>query len=131
VPLRRDATGGASPVRPAAAWCDDELQFNRPEPESDPTEVTEMPHPSSSTRQDQIGDARHPDAPSPGDGNGAHVLTVPEVAAELRCSKAHVHNIILGKVHGLPPLPSIALGRRRLVRRASLNQWMDANEHAL
>lgn len=34
------------------------------------------------------------------------VLTVPEVARELRCSKAHVHNLINGKVSGARPLPS-------------------------
>ena len=56
------------------------------------------------------------------------VLTVIEVARELRCSKAHVHNLILGKVQGVTPLPAMLLGRRRLVRRASLNAWMETNE---
>ena len=58
----------------------------------------------------------------------AEILTTREVARELRCSKAHVHNIINGKVPGTVPLPSITLGRRRLVRRASLNEWLRANE---
>jgi excisionase family DNA binding protein len=61
----------------------------------------------------------------------AEILTTREVARELRCSKAHIHNIINGKVHGTPALPTIALGRRRLVRRASLNEWLRANEHSL
>jgi excisionase family DNA binding protein len=52
------------------------------------------------------------------------VLTVREVAAELRCSKAHVHNIIAGKVHDLPPLPVLRIGRRRLVRAEGLKRWM-------
>ena len=34
--------------------------------------------------------------------NTSSILTVKEVADILRCSKAHVHNAILGKVHGLP-----------------------------
>lgn len=58
------------------------------------------------------------------------ILTTIEVAHELRCSKAHIHNLINGKVQGTPPLPSIMLGRRRLVRRASLTQWLVTNESA-
>jgi excisionase family DNA binding protein len=56
------------------------------------------------------------------------VLTVTEVAEELRCSKAHVHNLINGKVRGAHPLPSLPVGRRRLVRRSSLDEWIKANE---
>ena len=63
-------------------------------------------------------------APEP----GPHVLTVIEVSGLLRCSKAHVHNLINGKVHGVAPLPSLFLGRRRLVRRESLETWIDQNE---
>jgi excisionase family DNA binding protein len=59
---------------------------------------------------------------------GSGVLTVQEVALELRCSKAHVHNLVNGKVHGAQPLPALRLGRRRLVRRASLEKWIEANE---
>jgi excisionase family DNA binding protein len=61
----------------------------------------------------------------------AEILTTREVARELRCSKAHVHNMINGKVAGTMPLPAITLGRRRLVRRASLNEWLRANERPL
>jgi excisionase family DNA binding protein len=56
------------------------------------------------------------------------VLTVPEVAVLLRCSKAHVHYLIIGQVHGARPLPSLRIGRRRLVRRVSLDEWIEANE---
>jgi len=59
------------------------------------------------------------------------VLTVPEVADELRCSKAHVHNLINGRVSGVPPLPAIALGRRRIVRSETLEQWKKDNEKCL
>ena len=59
------------------------------------------------------------------------ILTASEVARALRCSKAHVHNLINGKVHGTLPLPTVTLGRRRLVRRESLDQWLRANEHTL
>ena len=59
------------------------------------------------------------------------ILTVAEVAAELRCSKAHVHNAINGKVSGVTPLPAIPMGRRRLVRRSALEQWKRANERCI
>jgi excisionase family DNA binding protein len=62
----------------------------------------------------------------PGDG----VLTVSEVARELRCSKAHVYKTINGDVAGVSPLPSISLGRRRLVRRSTLEHWKSSNERA-
>jgi excisionase family DNA binding protein len=56
------------------------------------------------------------------------MLTVAEVAAELRCSKPHVYNIINGKVNGVSSLPAITLGRRKLVRRGTLDRWKRANE---
>jgi excisionase family DNA binding protein len=59
-----------------------------------------------------------------------NVLTVAEVARELRCSKAHVHHLITGKVRGVRPLPSLWLGRRRLILRASFDEWVRATEHA-
>jgi excisionase family DNA binding protein len=58
------------------------------------------------------------------------ILTVAEVAMELRCSKAHVYNAISGKVEGVCPLPAISMGRRKLVRRAALEQWKETNENA-
>jgi hypothetical protein len=52
------------------------------------------------------------------------VLTVSEAARELRCSKAHLHNIIGGRVPNLPPLPVLRIGRRLLVRHDALMQWL-------
>lgn len=56
------------------------------------------------------------------------IFTVAEVAEKLRCSRAHVHNLINGKVPGARRLPSLQLGRRRLVRRESLETWLQHNE---
>jgi hypothetical protein len=58
------------------------------------------------------------------------VLTVPEIARELRCSSAHVYNVINGLVRGVSPLPAISLGRRKLILRSSLEQWKRVNERA-
>jgi excisionase family DNA binding protein len=57
------------------------------------------------------------------------ILTVAEVAAELRCSKALVYKLVNGEVRGVTALPVIRLGRRRLVRKASLDQWKRMNEN--
>ena len=56
------------------------------------------------------------------------ILTVPEVARELRCSKSHVYKLIRGEVDGVTPLSAITLGTRRLVRRCSLERWKQENE---
>ena len=58
------------------------------------------------------------------------ILTAAEVAAELRCSKAHVYNTIAGKVEGVSPLPAISMGRRKLVRRSAFEEWKRTNESA-
>ena len=58
------------------------------------------------------------------------ILTAAEVAAELRCSKAHVYNAIAGKVEGVSALPAICMGRRKLVRRSALEEWKKVNESA-
>jgi Helix-turn-helix domain len=59
---------------------------------------------------------------------GDEILSAVEVAQELRCSKAHVYNVILGRVEGVTPLPVIVMGRRRLIRRSSLEHWKRSNE---
>jgi excisionase family DNA binding protein len=56
--------------------------------------------------------------------DGPPLLTVAEAARELRCSKAHVHNIIKGRVPDLPPLPILRIGRRVLIRHEGLKAWM-------
>ena len=59
---------------------------------------------------------------------GDEILSAIEVAQELRCSKAHVYNVILGRVQGVSPLPAISMGRRRLIRRSALEDWKRGNE---
>ena len=59
------------------------------------------------------------------------ILTVVEVARELRCSKAHVSKAISGKLSNVTPLPVVPMGRRKLVRRAALLKWIEENERAI
>jgi excisionase family DNA binding protein len=58
------------------------------------------------------------------------ILTLKEVAIILRCSKAHVANVIAGRVKGLPDMPVIRMGRRVLVRRSALMEWLQVAENA-
>src|SRR5262250_1836703 len=56
------------------------------------------------------------------------ILTVRDVALELRCSVAHVYNVINGKVKNVSRLPAIAIGRRKLIQRDTLEEWKKTNE---
>jgi hypothetical protein len=56
------------------------------------------------------------------------LLTLREIAFELRCSKAHASKIINGKVRGVSALPSIRIGRRPVVRRSTFEKWKAASE---
>ena len=56
------------------------------------------------------------------------IMTIKEVAEDLRCSSAHVCRAVNGKVAGASPLPAIEMGRRKLVRRSALERWKHTNE---
>jgi excisionase family DNA binding protein len=58
----------------------------------------------------------------------SEILTATEVAAELRCSKAQVYRLLNGEVKDVPRLPHISLGRKKLVRRSTLEDWKRVNE---
>ena len=58
----------------------------------------------------------------------SEMLTLREVAGILRCSKTHVGNLINGKVTGVPRLPAVSMGRRKLVRLCMLELWLRAVE---
>src|SRR5579875_1405186 len=57
-----------------------------------------------------------------------NVLTITEVAAILRCSKTHVSHLLNGKVPGVPKLTHVALGRRKVVHKDWLSEWMEARK---
>lgn len=64
------------------------------------------------------------------DVSQAQILTLPEVAQFLRCSKAHLSNLLNGRVPGARPLPHLSVGRRKLIRRDSLEHWLRDTETA-
>ncbi len=56
------------------------------------------------------------------------ILTINDVASILRCSKTHVSHVLAGKIAGIPRLTHIAMGRRKLIRREWLDEWMENNK---
>lgn len=52
------------------------------------------------------------------------ILNLAEAATFVRCSRAHLCNVVNGKVRGIPHLPTVRIGRRVLFRRESLEQWL-------
>ncbi|MDQ2712778.1 MAG: helix-turn-helix domain-containing protein [Acidobacteriota bacterium] len=60
--------------------------------------------------------------------NSTDILTIAEVAKLLRCSKAHVQNALRGKLHGVPRLMHLAMGRRKVVRREWLQEWLETGK---
>lgn len=86
-----------------------------------------IPHP--------LGPSLHggPDFQRAGQPDGAavsKVLNLTEAAALVRCSRAHLSNIVNGKVRGIPHLPTVRIGRRVLFRRESLELWLQRVESA-
>ena len=56
------------------------------------------------------------------------LLTLKETAVILRCSKSHVSHLVNGKIPNLPVLPKVQIGRRVLIRRQALQEWLASAE---
>lgn len=57
--------------------------------------------------------------------SATRILTINEVAQVLRCSKAHVHKALAGRIAGVPQLAHLSLGRRKLVPKDWFDQWLE------
>jgi excisionase family DNA binding protein len=53
------------------------------------------------------------------------VLTLRQVAEQLRISKAHLSNILNSRVPGVPPLRYARIGRRILIKQEWLDEWLE------
>lgn len=47
----------------------------------------------------------------------------------LRVSKAHLSNVVNGKVAGVKPVRSFRMARRLLIRREWIDEWLDLADH--
>jgi excisionase family DNA binding protein len=59
------------------------------------------------------------------------VMTLTQAAEYLQVSKAHLSNVINGKVPGIAPVRSFRLGRRVLIRREWIDAWIDSPRQEL
>jgi len=53
------------------------------------------------------------------------VMTLKQAAAYLQISKAHLSNVINGKVPGVQPVRFFRMGRRILIKREWVEQWLE------
>jgi len=58
------------------------------------------------------------------------VLSLKQAAVYLRVSKAHLSNVINGKVPGVRPVRCFRLGRRVLIKREWIDEWLEIPGHA-
>jgi excisionase family DNA binding protein len=80
----------------------------------------------NSPDQAPTAESAHP----PKGHDGPAILSLSEAADYLQISKAHLSNLINGKVRGVPPVRSFRLGRRVLFKRAWIDQWIEMTAHA-
>lgn len=57
------------------------------------------------------------------------VMNLRQAAAYLQVSKAHLSNVINGKVPGVPPVRSFRVGRRLLIKREWIDEWLESAHH--
>ena len=63
---------------------------------------------------------------APADQRTSSVMSLKDAAVYLRVSKAHLSNVINGKVIGVPPFRSFRLGRRILIKREWIDEWLNS-----
>jgi excisionase family DNA binding protein len=59
------------------------------------------------------------------------VLTLEQAARLMQCSKAHLLNVLHGRVSNVPPIPCVRIGRRILLRPEAVQRWLLAVEAPL
>jgi len=58
------------------------------------------------------------------------ILDIKAAADYLGVSRSHLSHILAGKVPGVPIIPHVRAGRRALIRRAAIDQWMSRQEQS-
>ena len=56
------------------------------------------------------------------------ILDIKGAAVYMGISRSHLSHILDGKVEGAPPIPHVRAGRRRLIRREMIDQWIRRQE---
>ena len=58
------------------------------------------------------------------------VMTLQQAASYLQISKAHLSNVINGKVAGVTPVRCFRMGRRVLIKREWIEEWLEVADRA-
>ena len=59
------------------------------------------------------------------------IMDIKAAANYLGVSRSHLSHILAGKVAGVPAIPHVRAGRRALIRRVVLDQWLLEQEHGV
>jgi excisionase family DNA binding protein len=59
------------------------------------------------------------------EGNASRLLSLQEAADYLNISKAHLSNVINGKVRDVRPVRSVRMGRCVRMKREWLDEWLE------
>jgi excisionase family DNA binding protein len=54
------------------------------------------------------------------------ILSLKQAADYLQVSKAHLSNVLNGKVQGVAPVKFFRVGRRVLIKREWIDEWLEA-----
>ncbi|MCC6591029.1 MAG: helix-turn-helix domain-containing protein [Bryobacterales bacterium] len=57
------------------------------------------------------------------------ILDIKAAAIYLGVSRSHLSHLLAGKIPGLPAIPHVRAGRRALIRRAVIDNWLLQQEH--
>ncbi len=66
------------------------------------------------------------DTPNSSTETRTPVMTLKQASAYLQVSKAHLSNVINGKVPGVPALRCFRVGRRILIKLEWLESWLES-----
>jgi excisionase family DNA binding protein len=56
------------------------------------------------------------------------IMDITAAANYLGVSRSHLSHILAGRIPGVPPIPHVRAGRRALIRRSVIDQWILAQE---
>ena len=59
------------------------------------------------------------------------ILDMKTAATYLGVSRSHLSHMLAGKVPGIPAIPHVRAGRRALIRRAVIDEWMLKQEREI
>lgn len=79
--------------------------------------------------QSPIPENRAHGASKPSSPAHQEILDIKAAANYLGVSRSHFSHMLAGKIPGLPAIPHVRAGRRALIRRAVIDDWLLQQEH--